>query len=160
MDVYDSNIWIFGLTRTCAQAVDLLEEAIYGNRQAGVSAYIYDEVMINLQRSEHSQEVIDRAQTRFAEILHGNPSIHGPSEEEIAQMNVDAIRSDPTVQTMGTALGIQPKDVPVVVFAQQCATSNRGQGGQTTTIYTADYEFGQFDPRTHFEYLVMHYVNC
>lgn len=157
MDVFDSNIWIYGLTGECADAVALVEEAVDTTFHVGVSAYIYDEVMRNLKRSDHSQEMIDRAQTRFADIVYGNHTVHGPNKEQIRQMDIDAHRSDPRVQTMGDAFGIQDKDVPVVVYAYQVT---RRRGAVTTTIHTADRAFSEFDPNTHFENLSLRYVDC
>jgi predicted nucleic acid-binding protein len=156
MDVFDSNIWIYGLTRTCDDAVTLVEEAINTTYHVGVSAYIYDEVMLNLQRSEHDRETIERVQTRFADIVYGNETIHGPTHEEIKQMDVEAWRRDQRVQTMGEILGIQDKDVPIVVYARQCAQNQ----DSPTVIHTADHDFSQFDPTDYMENIVMRYVDC
>jgi predicted nucleic acid-binding protein len=59
MDVFDSNIWIFGLTQTCEEAVSLVNKAIESAYHVGVGAYIFEEVMHNLQRSDHDQEIIE-----------------------------------------------------------------------------------------------------
>lgn len=113
--------------------------------------------MRNLQRSGHGQRVIDRARNDFARIVYASPSIHGPSQEAVAEMDVAERRRDPEIETMAAAFDVQPKDVPVVVFAHRCY---RESGGQQTTIYTADREFGQFDPTDRFEALAMNYVDC
>lgn len=157
MDVFDSNIWIYGLTRTCDDAVALVEEVIDNPVHVAVSAYIFDEVMENLQRSEESQEVIHRAQTNFATIVHGNHTIHGPTQDEIEQIDIEARRRDPRVQIMSEVFDIQSKDVPILVFAHQFAQQSNTPA---TTIYTADEEFSQFDPRHYFENLLMQYVDC
>lgn len=157
MDVFDSNVWIYGLTQTCEEAVALVDEAIENAYHVGVDAYIFDEVMRNLERSEQPQEAIDRAQTRFAEIIHGNHTIHGPSQEEITQMDIEAVRRDPKVDTMAEVLGIQTKDVPILVFAHQLV---QDQDAPTTVIHTTDHSFSRFDPSAHFEKIAMHYVDC
>ena len=135
----------------------LVEKAIESAYHVGVNAYIFDEVMHNLQRSKQSQETIERAQTRFAEIIHDNHTIHGPTQEEISQMDVEAVRRDPKVETMAEVLGIQAKDVLVLVYAHQLV---QRQDAPTTVIHTADHEFSRFDPSAHFEKTVMHYVDC
>jgi len=123
MDVFDSNVWIYGLTKTCAQASNYVDQVIRHDRRVAVSAYIYDEVMRNLDRSQHGHEEIDRVKTRFAEILYDNGRIEAPSDEEVRAMDIDEMRSDPAVQAMGAGFDIQPKDVPILVFASQ--VSNR-----------------------------------
>ena len=122
-----------------------------------VSAYIFDEVMLNLDRADLSQDVIDSAKTEFATIVHGNHTVHGPTQEEIRQMDVEARRRDPQVQLVSEAFGIQAKDVPILVYAHQLV---QRQDAPTTAIHTADREFSQFDPSVHFEKIVMHYVDC
>lgn len=157
MDVFDSNIWIHALTRTCDDAVALVEEVINNPVHVGVSAYIFDEVMENLQRSEESREVINRAQTNFATITHGNHTIHGPRQEEIERIDIEAQRRDPRIQIISEVFGIQSKDVPILVYAHQLSQRSNAP---VTTIYTADKEFAQFDPNHHFENLLMQYVDC
>lgn len=159
MEVFDSNIWIYALTRSCAEPVRLVETAVDGEIPVAVNAYIFDEVMRNLGRSENRPEIIDRAKTRFAEILYGCRNIDSPNRREIRAMNIDAVRDDPTVQTMGTALGIQSKDVPVLVLAVQYADSNRATE-YPVTIHTADHEFAQFDPTHYFPNVEMRYIDC
>lgn len=157
MDVFDSNIWIYGLTGKCDDAVSLVEKAVTTPFHVGVSAYIFEEVIVNLQRSSHSHETITRLQTRFADIVHGNHTIHGPTQEQIAQLDLETHRTDPRVQAMGEAFGIQNKDVPVVVFARQCA---QRPDAPMTTIYTADEGFAEFEPDAYFEKLALQYVDC
>ena len=157
MDVFDSNIWIYALTRTCEPAIELVDQAVHTPVHVGVSAYIFDEVMLNLQRSAQPTDVVNRAQTRFADLVYGKHTIHGPTQAEIEQMDVERQRRDPRVQAMGEAFGIQEKDVPIVVYAHQCA---RTGDSVPTTIYTADREFAGFDPQAHFEKLRLEYVDC
>jgi hypothetical protein len=121
-----------------------------------VSAYIFEEVLQNLNRSGHSRAVIERAQTRFADIVHSAQTVDGPTQTQIRAIELEARRSDPRVQAMGEAFGIQDKDVPLVVFARQCAQDL----GESVTIYTADREFSRFDPSPYFDDLGMKYVDC
>ena len=64
---------------------------------------------------------MNRAQTWFSDLVYGRHTIHGPSQAEIEQMDVERQRRDPRVQAMGEAFGIQEKDVPILVYAHQCA---------------------------------------
>lgn len=157
MDVYDSNIWIHGLVGNCEEAIALIDEVINNPVHVAVNAYIFDEVMQNLTRADLSQEAIDSAQTEFATMVHGNHTIHGPTQQQIEQMDVEVRCRDPRVQMMGDAFGIQPKDVPILVFAHQLAQQ---PNASVTTIHTADREFGQFDPRDYFDNLLIRYVDC
>jgi len=157
MDVYDSNIWIHGLVGDCADAISLLDEIINNPVHVAVSAYIFDEVMQNLGRADLNEDVIESAQTEFATMVHGNHTIHGPTQEQIRQMDVEARRHDPRTQMMGEVLGIQPKDVPILVFAHQLTQQ---PNSPVTTIHTADREFGQYDPQQHFQDILIQYIDC
>jgi predicted nucleic acid-binding protein len=157
MDVFDSNVWIYGLVGDCEEAVALLEEVLTDPIHVAVNAYIFDEVMQNLARADLAQDVIDSAQTEFATIVHGSHTVHGPTQDELRQMDVEAHRLDPRVEMIGETFGIQPKDVPILVFAHQYAQQ---PDAPTTVIHTADREFARFDPSDHFESIVMRYVNC
>lgn len=157
MEVYDSNIWIYGLTRTCDPAVDLIDEVVENPVHVALNAYIFDEVMTNLDRSEQDREVVEQAKQRFATIVYGNHTIHGPTQGEIEQMDLEAHRTDPRVQMMGDVLGIQPKDVPIVTLAHQYA---QRPDTPTITIHTADRPFSDYDPSENFDGIVMRYVDC
>jgi hypothetical protein len=124
-----------------------------------VSAYIYDEVMQNPDRSQHSQEEIDRVKTRFAEILYNNDRVDAPSIEGVRAMDLDEIRKDPTVQAMGAGFRIQPKDVPILVFARQVA-SRVTSPDESVVIRTADEQFSQFDANNHYPDVEIQYVDC
>lgn len=156
MDVIDSCTWIYGVTRTCPAAVDLLDEIIYrtdGPRVA-VSAYIFNEVIDGIARSGTDGQVIDEAQTRFSEIVHGNSRVSAPDHRAVRKMDVREVRSDVRVQMMAEAYDIQPKDVPIVTCAYESVTDYG-------IIYTSDEDLSQFDPPQHgLERLSVRYVDC
>ncbi|MCU4802722.1 hypothetical protein OB920_20380 [Halobacteria archaeon HArc-gm2] len=157
MDVYDSNIWIHGLVGGCEEAIALIDEVIHNPVHVGVSAYIFDEVMENLQRADLDQEVIDSAQTEFAAIVHENHTVHGPTQEELRQMDLGVRRRDDRVEMMAEVLGIQAKDVPILVYAHQLAQQ---PDTPESTIVTADREFSRFDPHQHFQNISIRFVDC
>lgn len=157
MDVFDSNVWIYGLTHTCDEAVALVDEVIDTRRNVRVSAYIFEEVMQNIQRSNHDREVIDRALNDFAQMVHGSPAIHNPTQQEVREMDLAVHREGPRIAAMAMMLGIQEKDVPIVVCAIQCAQQ---RPDSTIVIHTADRPFSRLDPSDHFERIVMRYVDC
>lgn len=168
MEVFDSNVWIYALTRECEEATTLVENTLGigdsggndgvtdGPTVVGVNAYIFDEVIRNLGRSTQPRETINVIQTRFADIVYGNKYVQGPSQEAISRMNIDVVRNDPTVQTLATGFGIQAKDVPVVVYAHQCVDNY----GDPVTIHTADRQFSQFRSRRYFDDIGIEYVDC
>ena len=100
---------------------------------------------------------MNRAQTRFADLVYGKHTIHVPTQAEIEQMDVERQRRDPRVRAMGEAFGIQERGVQTVVYAHQCA---RTGDSVPTTIYTADQEFAGFDPDEHFGNIRLEYVDC
>jgi len=157
MDVFDSNVWIYGLTQSCDEAVELVEKVVTTPYHVGVNAYIFDEVMQNLRRSERPGERIDRIQTRFADIVHDTHTVHGPTQSEISRMDVEDRRSDPWVGTLSELLGVQEKDVPIVVFAHDCASDH---DAPPTTIFTADQDFAAASPGEYFRDVDVAFVDC
>lgn len=156
MDVLDSCTWIYGVTRTCPEAVDLLDEIIRDadGPQIAVSAYIFNEVIEGIARSSANRRAIDEAQTRFSEIVHANPQVRAPRRQDVRQMDVRRVRDDVRVQMMAETFGIQPKDVPIVVCTYESATDY-------AVIYTSDEDLSEFEPRRHgLEQLSVQYVDC
>lgn len=156
MDVIDSCTWIYGVTRTCPAAVDLLDELIYGSDgpRVAVSAYIFNEILEGIARSARDNRAIEEAQTRFSEIVHGSPRVSAPHQEDVRRMDVREVRSDVRVRMMAETYGIQPKDVPIVVCAYESATDYG-------IIYTSDEELSEFKPpRYGLERLSVRYINC
>lgn len=140
MDVFDSNIWVFGISEAAPRPTQLVEEAENGDREVAVNAYIYEEVLEAFDRSTHvPQEKVDQTKTNFATRIAKAVTIHEPSQEEVQYIDVDATREAPIVQLLGYLLNIQPKDVPVFVLAYRWKHRN-------PTIYTNDGEFAKLNP--------------
>lgn len=155
MDVIDSCTWIYGATRTCPAAVDLLDGIIYRSNgpRVAVSAYILNEVIDGIARSGTDRQVVDEAQTRFSEIVHGDQRVSVPDHRDVREMDVRQVRNDVRIQMVSEAYDIQPKDVPIVTCAYESVTDY-------SIIYTSDEQLSQFDPRQHgLERLSVEYVD-
>ncbi len=53
MDVFDSSVWIYGVTQTCDEAVVLVDDVINGSQSVAVSAYISNEVIGGIAQSSN-----------------------------------------------------------------------------------------------------------
>lgn len=162
MDIFDSNVWIWGLTYECDLAEGLIEDVVHEERWVAVSPYIFEEVVQNLARSEHQQKTIERAQTRFGEIVHGSSHVDAPSMDAVRQCDLDEVRSMHPYSTIASTTGIQVKDAPILSYAHSWADlpDTRRPGGDVVTIYTADRSFARFDAEEYYENLQMQYVPC
>ena len=90
--VFDSNIWVFGVTGENAFAEHLLQKVVDGDIQVPVSAYIYDEVYEAFNRSL-SGEMVNEAKHDFTEFVFDSPAVSGPTQQELRKMDLDEIRS-------------------------------------------------------------------
>ncbi|MFB6180038.1 MAG: hypothetical protein ABEI77_09975 [Halorientalis sp.] len=162
MDLFDSNVWIWALTHECIPAEELVDTLVAGERWVAVSPYIFEEVIQNLARADQRQAVIDRAQTRFAEIVHGNQHVIAPAQDAVAACDLESVRTAPHHQLIASQMGIQAKDAPIFSIAHHWAQKHPSKrpGGDTVTIYTADRSFSQFDAESRFDSIEMRYVNC
>lgn len=133
MDVYDTNVWIFGLHDPDSRAGHLVQQAIHGDRKVAVDAYIYKEVIRNIGQglsSENATEVTNA----FATFVEKSDTIQGPTQERVGKINIDDIRADCRVRLVGDAIGCQAKDAPVVELAYALAVDRDGR----PTIFTND----------------------
>lgn len=149
MDILDSNIWIRALTSTSRQAENLVDEARKGQREIAVNAYIYEEVVEGLKRS---QKNTGPQQTVFAQTLTNCQYIHGPSQAAVSRISLKQVRSLPPIQLIGEILDIQAKDAPIVSFASIYR-------GNNPTIHTMDKPFSNLTPSNHnLNWLSMQYI--
>lgn len=137
-----------------------MEEAITGYRVVRLNAYIFEEVMRNLERADLPSEVIERAQTDFAKLVHQGRGIEAPSREAVSKMDLEEIRESTEIQMLGEALSIQPKDVPILSAAFNAREDTLHDGEAKSIIYTADFEFSRFTPRDYFTNIEVEYVSC
>ncbi|RKD88634.1 hypothetical protein ATJ93_4292 [Halopiger aswanensis] len=139
VDIYDSNVWVHGLTRKSADAEARIQEVIDNERCVLVTPYIYEEVDQAIQRDSDNQQAADELRDRFAQMM-SNPFISDPNYQEVSDVDLGAVRSDPTVQAFAEVLEIQAKDVPILQAAQQCSNPN-------PTIFTNDEDFYELSER-------------
>lgn len=149
MIVLDNNIWIHGLTETRPKCTETLKLISYGNdQQCCVSAYIYKEVVENLNRSRAvEQERIDALIGRFIDLMQTSDSIIEPGFEQLRRVDVSAERTHPANVTLATALGIQAKDAPIISFAYtQQRNAQPGEMIEVVEVVTADRPFSRLEP--------------
>ena len=140
MDVFDTNIWVFGITETAPEPVRLLREAENGDRRVVLDAYIYEEVREALNRATSvPARDVEATFENFATRVVNSPYIDGPGYEAVQQMNLGLVRESPEANLLGDALGIQAKDVPILRLAYEWRH-------REPTIYTNDRSFSQFNP--------------
>lgn len=141
-DVLDSSVWVWGLTEQAPAAETLVEEVLEGDRYAGVDAYIHGEVMNAFDRSRTAGSgAIKHAKNTFNVIIAKRHNVDFPDQAEVGKMNVHRVRADRMVELLGQSWDIQPKDVPIVVFASEY--------DDVTTVFTADRNFSEFEPESH-----------
>lgn len=154
MHVFDSSVWIYAITRTCDEATELVESVLDGRIRVAVDPYVFEEVIAGIDRAGSDRRAIDDAQTHFAEIVHGSPAVDAPSHRAVAEMRLDAIRTDDRTRMLGRTWGIQAKDVPIVMLADD-------QPSEPTIVYTSDREFSRFDPTEYgIDGIALRYVDC
>jgi hypothetical protein len=141
-DVYDSSVWIWGLTEQAPEAASLIEDVLDGDRYVGVSAYIHAEVMraFDSSRTADTQAIKD-SKNVFNVIIAKRHNVDFPDQDDVGQMDIFDVRNEQMVELLARSWGIQPKDVPIIVFADRY--------DETTTVFTADKPFSKFDPTNH-----------
>lgn len=136
--VFDTNIWVCGLTENMASAAELVNAAVNKQLFVSVSAYIFEETRLTFEGPAFPQQEADAHLTDFSSILHGNLNIDEPTLSEIRQMDVLKVRESPAAQTIGAATGCQAKDAPVLWHGHELA-----QQGRSVGIYTNDDAFSK-----------------
>ncbi len=150
MDVYDTNVWIFGLHDLDSRAGDLVQQAIHGDRHVAVDAYIYQEVLENVDDGVSNDEAED-IKNAFVSFVHGSDSIHGPTHEGVEKLDIYEERGRDEIQLIADAVWCQPKDAPIVSLAYTTALRNPGRstifsndGGGDSERGLVDIDFTQF----------------
>lgn len=140
-DVYDSSVWIWGLTEQAPEATALIDDVLDGDRYVGVSAYIHGEVMAAFDSSRTADtQAIKDAKNTFNVIIAKRHNVDFPDQHEVGKMNIYDVREEHMVELLARSWEIQPKDVPIVVFADRY---------DDTTIFTADEPSSNFNPADH-----------
>ena len=152
MDVFDTNIWVYGITGRIHDAKQLIEDVVQGGREVTVSPYIYQEVIDAFRGSYNSHEA-DRHMNDFAALLLNTSNIHDPNYTQVRNIDVNQVRQKTSINLISTSFGIQSKDVPVVCTAYEHIA-------HSPTIYTNDRPFSSFNPsRYNLSNITMVYVN-
>lgn len=131
--VLDSNVWIHALTEQSQKATYLVDSVLDGRRVAVVSAYIYEEVDVNLERELGAGEYVDQLRTQFAKLMT-NPHVEEPDTWDVYDIDLDEVRNSKTAKFLEQVLDIQEKDVPIVFLAWE-------HSDEEITIYTFDEHF-------------------
>lgn len=141
MDVYDTNVWVCGLTSQVSAAEHLIDEVVQGSRDVVVDAYIFQETLDAFDNSYHST-IANQHQQDFAALVSRNNSINGPTQAAVSRMNVKRVQRNTSVRLISTSFGIQAKDVPILCLAYEYRSTS-------PTIYTCDGPFSNCNPANH-----------
>lgn len=135
-------MWVWGLTEQAPEATSLVEDVLAGEQYVGVDAYIHGEVMDAFDRSRTADsEAVKQAKNTFNVIVAKRHNVDFPDQTEVGKMNVREVRANRMVELLGQSWGIQPKDVPVIVFATTY--------DEMTTLFTSDRDLSRLHPRDH-----------
>lgn len=139
MDVYDSNVWIWGLTEKAPAAADKIDEVRDGDRYIAISAYIHGEVTEAFDRAATAgSNEIREMKKDFSVIVAKRHNVEFPSHDAIGKMDIQEVRRQQPVRLLATAWDIQAKDVPVIMFAEHLPGES--------TVFTTDGPLADFDP--------------
>ena len=122
MIVLDSCIWIHAFLKTDDKCVSVLKKVIKGDLKPVVSPYIAREVINNiLSEGKRNGYDIDKLQTAIWSVFR-EPFVKTTfTSLDYQIMVLEEVRSRPEYCALATALGIEPKDAPIVVLAYQYA---------------------------------------
>lgn len=140
MDVYDSNVWILGLTGEVAEAETLVEDAAMAERFVSVTPYIYMEVYEAFSREFKRQTAMDHV-ADFSTLIAQSQTVNAPDQAEIEAIDLEEVRNRDENILLAGLLHCQVKDVPIVL----AAFHRYKESGEASTIYTADTEFSKTD---------------
>jgi len=139
MDVFDSSVWLWGLLTDAPEPDCLIQEVLDGAREVAVSAYIHDEVTTTLRSAPditgQTEAGVSDAQMTFNNTVADLDNVIFPDQDDIGATYADEVQSRPEMRLLGTILGIQTKDAPVLVFAFDV--------DEKSTLFVAD---SGFDP--------------
>ena len=86
-------------------------------------------------------EAVKQAKNTFNVIIAKRHNVDFPDQAEVVRMDIREVRANRMVELLGQSWGIQPKDVPVIVFATTY--------DDMTTVFTADRDLSRFQPSDH-----------
>jgi predicted nucleic acid-binding protein len=120
MIVLDSCVWIHAFLETDEQCVSLIKKVLSGDLKPVVSPYIAVEVTNNLLRESHRRKYNpDQLQTAMWSVFR-EPFVRTTfTPLDLERTVLEEVRSRPEYCALATALGIEPKDAPVIVLAYE-----------------------------------------
>lgn len=147
IDVFDSNIWKYGLTDSVDRAADLITDVRQGERNVVLDAYIFQEVVNAFQR-ELTGEQQDRALTGFSEFVWKCESVELRNPGAVEDLETWDVRTAPENKLISKLLGCQAKDAPILVLAVECRQRNWTNDWDlyrpiVVDIHTADEPFAE-----------------
>lgn len=144
MIVLDTNLWVFGTLGTHETAVGLLDEIERGETNSAISAYMVQEALDAFDRTPGlTPSERDEFKTLFLTRLSRMTGlIEAPSSRDISESLLDERRSNVQTRLLARVLGIQAKDVPILVLAFEHEDRN-------PTILTNDGGFAGYEPTEH-----------
>jgi len=156
MDVFDSNIWIFGCLFPDSEPRRLVREVARDEpdgRNVWVPAYVFNEVIERFQapKGRYDAQHVRRAEAYFSDIVSQSRNVRLPRQEEIETMDPQEEMNRPANELLAEILDIQSKDAPVLTGAW---SRNRH-----VDLYTCDRSFSDCDLSAFgIDYLPIQYV--
>ena len=141
MKSLDRNLWVFATVETNDRATRLLDEIERGETVSAINAYMIQEALEAFDRTPglRGQER-DELKTLFlARLSRMTGLIEAPSSRDFSESLLDERRANVRTQLLSRVLGIQSKDVPILVLAFEHRERN-------PTILTNDAAFADFEP--------------
>lgn len=135
--IYDTPVWLEGLTENEGPASDLVTAAVEGSQQVLLSPYIFEEVRETFESSRAPRVTTHEHLVDFATIVTGSENVQMPPDGAVELMAVHETRESGFAQALGAVTDCQPKNAPVMAFGVEAANE-----GTDVTIYTIDEAFG------------------
>ncbi|MDY6819438.1 MAG: hypothetical protein SVG88_12315 [Halobacteriales archaeon] len=144
MKILDTNLWVFGTLGTNARAERLLDKIEHGETVSAINAYMIQEALEAFDRTPGlTPEERDELKTLFlTRLTRMTGLIEAPSSRDVVDSLLDQRRSAVHTQLLSRIIGLQPKDVPILMLAFK----HREHG---PVILTNDAEFASVTPSDH-----------
>jgi len=117
--ILDTNLWVFGTLGTNARAERLLDDIEHGETVSAINAYTVQEALEAFDRTPGlTPEERDEVKTLFlTRLTRMTGLIEAPSSRDVVDSLLDQRRSAVSTQLLSRIVGLQPKDVPILVLA-------------------------------------------
>lgn len=144
MKILDTNLWVFGTLGTNARAERLLDDIEHGETVSAINAYMVQEALEAFDRTPGlTPEERDEVKTLFlTRLTRMSGLIEAPSSRDVVDSLLDQRRSAVSTQLLSRIVGLQPKDVPILVLAFK-------HRDRDPVILTNDAEFASMTPSDH-----------